>query len=101
MSLQVYGIKGPSWLCSIPNFHIIEGISIDYMHCVLLGISRLMLRLWFQSQYHHELWYIGNNVTTIDDRLCSIKPPDEIQRTPRSIELTVKFWKGIITYVRM
>ena len=69
-------------------------MSIDYMHCVLLGVSRLMLRLWFQSQYHQELWYIGNKVTKVDDRLCSIKPPDEIQRTPRSIELTVKFWKG-------
>ena len=56
-----------------------------------------MLRVWFQSQYHHELWYIGNSVTTVDNRLCSIKPPDEIQCTPRSIELAVKFWKGICT----
>lgn len=64
------------------------------MHCVLLGVTRLTLRLWFQSQYHHEMWYIGKHVNTIDGRLCNIKPPNEMQRTPRSIELTVKFWKG-------
>ena len=69
-------------------------MSIDYMHCVLLGIGRLLLKLWMQSSYHLELWYIGNQVKHIDERLCSITPPDEIKRTPRSIELTVKFWKG-------
>ena len=73
---------------------MIDGMSIDYMHCVLLGVGRLLLRLWTQARHRYELWYIGEQTATIDDRLCSIKPPNEIQRTPRSIELTVKFWKG-------
>lgn len=72
-------------------------MSIDYMHCVLLGVGRLLLRLWTQASHHFELWYIGNEIATIDDRLCSITPPNEIQRTPRSIELTVKFWKGLFS----
>lgn len=93
--IQVFGIKGPSWLCIIPLYDLIDGMSIDYMHCVLLGVGRLLLKMWIQSSYHQELWYIGNQVKSIDERLCSITPPDEIQRTPRSIELTVKFWKGI------
>lgn len=79
-------------------------MSIDYMHCTLLGICRLLLRLWMQSTYHQEIWYIGNQINIVDNRLCNIKPPDEIQRTPRSIELTMKFWKGVanelvLTYI--
>ena len=73
---------------------MIDGMSIDYMHGILLGIGRLLLRLWIQACHRSELWYIGDQITTIDGRLCSITPPNEIQRTPRSIELTVKFWKG-------
>ena len=64
------------------------------MHCILLGVTRLLLRLWIPSSNHQELWYIGNQISILDDRLCTIKPPNEIQRTPRSIELTLKFWKG-------
>ena len=98
LHIQVFGIKGPSWLCCIPEYNFIKGMSIDYMHCVLLGICRLLLRLWMQSTYHQEVWYIGNQMNIVDSRLCNIKPPNEIQRTPRSIELTMKFWKGMTNY---
>ena len=87
-------MKGPSWLCVIPGFDMIDGMSMDYMHCVLLGVCRLLLRLWLQSCHHKELWYIGNQLSVLDDRLCRIKPPNEIQRTPRSMAVTLKFWKG-------
>ena len=92
--MQVVGVKGPSWLSTIPSFDIIRGMSFDYMHCVLLVVCRLLLRLWFDSKYHQNVWYIGHAVKDVDDRLRSIRPPAEIQRTPRSIEHTVKFWKG-------
>ena len=92
--MQVFGVKGPSWLCVIPGFDVIDGVSTDYMHCVLLGVCRLLLRLWLQSCHHKELWYIGNQLSLLDDRLCRIKPPDEIQRTPRSMAVTLKFWKS-------
>ena len=69
-------------------------MSVDYMHYILLGVTRLLLRLWMQSTHHQELWYMGNQISIVDNRLRNIKPPDEIQHIPRSIELTVKFWKG-------
>lgn len=94
MSLQVYGVKGPCCLATVPSFDIIDGMSVDYMHCVLLGVTRMLLRLWFNSSSHLEMWYIGNAVKVVDSRLCCIAPPSEIQRTPRSIEKTVKYWKG-------
>lgn len=91
---QELGVKGPSWLSTVPTFDLVKGMSCDYMHCVLLGVCRLLIRLWFQSCYHSEMWYIGTKVQEVDARLCNIRPPDEMKRTPRTIEATVKFWKG-------
>lgn len=92
--LQIYGVKGPSGLSNVPKFDLIRGVAVDYMHCVLLGVTRLLLRLWFSSTHHKELYYIGKHVSRVDERLCSIRPPDEFPRTPRSIEKTLKYWKG-------
>lgn len=39
----VFGVKGPSWLSTIPNYNIVEGNVIDYMHCVLLGVTKMFL----------------------------------------------------------
>ena len=50
-----------------------------------------------QSKYHKELWYIGNNTNTVDvnERLLTIKPPCEFQRTPRNFE-SLKYWKLVV-----
>ena len=32
----------------------------------------------------------------LDERLCGIKPPNEIQPTSRRVSLTLKYWKGIV-----
>ena len=89
-------MKGPSQLAIVPKFDLVRGVAVDYMHCVLLGATRLLLRLWFDSHHYHEPWYIGRRVMEIDDKLCAIRPPDEMPRTPRSIDRTVKYWKGMI-----
>ena len=34
-----FGVKGPSWLSTVPGYKIIEGNTIDSMHSVLLGVS--------------------------------------------------------------
>ncbi len=76
---KVFGVKGPTWLTTIPSFNVVDGMSADYMHCVLLGVTRMLLRLWFTSTHHAELWYMGDAIKVIDSRLCSILPPSEIQ----------------------
>ena len=65
------------------------------MHASLLGVCRQVLKLWLESKHSKELWYIGNKFDDLDKRLCTIKPPVEIKRTPRSLKTTRKFWKGI------
>ena len=38
----VCGVKGYSWFMFIPGFDIIKGIAVDYMHCVLLGVTKTL-----------------------------------------------------------
>ena len=44
-------MKGPTWLSVVPDFDTIDGVSIDYMHAVLLRVCRLLLQLWL----HHVI----------------------------------------------
>ena len=90
----VFGVKGPSWLCTVPNYNLIGGNVVDYMHCVLLGITKMLLKLWFNSEYSKELWYCGNQVKKADAKLLQIKPPTTITRVPRSIQQHHSYWKA-------
>ena len=33
-------------------------IPVDYMHAVLEGVVRMLMKLWFHSSHHHEPQYI-------------------------------------------
>jgi len=90
----VFGIKGPSWLSVIPDYNVIKGNVIDYMHCVLLGVTKMLLKLWFDSQHSKEMWYWGTKVHEADSKLLQIKPPLTITRTPRSIQEHRAYWKA-------
>lgn len=82
---SVFGMKGPSWLSLVPDYNVIKGNVVDYMHCVLLGVTKMLLRIWFDSEHSKEVWYCGSKVFEVDSRLLQIKPPLTITRTPRSI----------------
>lgn len=92
---QVCGFKAPSPLLKLPSFDIVNGIGIDAMHCVFLGVVKQLVGLWFNSKHSGQRWYCGNSVERVDKRLLEIKPPSVITRIPRSIQHHVKFWKGI------
>ena len=51
----VFGVKGPSWLAVIPSYNIVEGNVVDYMHCVLLGVTKMLLKLWFDTENSSEM----------------------------------------------
>lgn len=90
----VNGIKGPSWLSLCPETDIVRGTAIDYMHCVLLGIIRKLLFLWFDSSCSRKPFSLSKVVSQVDERLLSIRPPNFITRVPRSIKTHCKFWKA-------
>lgn len=70
----VCGVKGYSWFMFIPGFDIIEGVAVDYMHCVLLGVTKMLMGLWFEKAHAAECWSISRRVEEIDRRLLNILP---------------------------
>ena len=60
------------------------------MHCILLGVTKMLLKSWFNSENSKELWYCGNQVKKADAKLLQIKPPTIITRASRSIAVTGK-----------
>lgn len=81
-----YGIKGTTWFMFLPHFNIIKGMALDYMHCVLLGIMKMLLHLRFDKAHRAEGFSIASRVKDVDKRLSLIKPPAFISRIPRSLE---------------
>lgn len=89
----VRGVKGPTPLINLPGFSAVWAWCPDYMHCILLGVSRQITELWFsQSGSEH---YIGEAsvMAAVSEKLCSIRMPECINRQPRSL-LTRKHWKA-------
>lgn len=95
-SPPILGFKESSVLLDLPNFDIIKGFTIDYMHCVLLGTTRKMVSLWLDSQYWQEPYHI-KATTVLNDRIKSIRPPSLVCRRPRPIDerayYTANDWK--------
>ncbi|XP_049527088.1 uncharacterized protein LOC119459693 [Dermacentor silvarum] len=89
----VKGVKGPTPLMNLPNFNLVWGFTPDYMHCVLLGVTRQITELYLSKV--GEKFYIGDpsHLNLLNERLCSMKPPAHFHRLQRSLSLR-RFWKA-------
>ncbi|XP_077498330.1 uncharacterized protein LOC144109415 [Amblyomma americanum] len=89
----IKGLKGVTPLINLAYFDVIWSFSPDYMHCVLLGVSRQLTECWLSNV--GEPYYIGapHCLSAVDGRLCSIRPHLCISRLPRSLSLR-KYWKA-------
>ncbi len=87
----VFGVKGRSVFSK--DLQLPQCIPIDYMHAVLEGVFKNLMKSWFDSSNHGERYYIGRYRKDIDKAIARIKPPSDFRRTPRSVELT-SFWKA-------
>jgi len=88
------GVKGSSWLMKLSHYDIIKGTSIDYMHCVLLGVTKLLLSLWFNTKNKASAFYLGRKISMVDERLVGIHPPSVITRKPRKLSEHLKYYKA-------
>jgi len=92
------GVKSFSPLMLLHFFNFTSGFVVDYMHNILLGVTKLHTELILQST-RKKFWHISENVgighvlNTIDERLLMIHPPSSITRTPRSIK-DISRWKA-------
>ena len=53
----VKGIKGVLPLAKYVD--LVDGVPVDYMHCVLKGIMGKLMNLWFASKNHRKPYYVS------------------------------------------
>lgn len=63
------------------------------MHGVLLGVQKLLLRLWFAPEFNTKPFRTCRKLKEVDNRLNKLKPTLDISRLPRSIENNLRYWK--------
>lgn len=83
---RINGICGPSGLQNWPLFDYVLGLVPDYMHGVLLGVTKTLLHKWLSSTNSRKRYFVGDKVKEISERLKSISPPDYVERLPRDLE---------------
>ena len=64
------------------------------MHCVLEGVTKSLINLWFSTSLKTEPFNISDKVQEVDEKLSKIKPPSNITRCPRKIESERQYWKA-------
>ncbi|KAL1485094.1 hypothetical protein MTO96_032180 [Rhipicephalus appendiculatus] len=75
LGMVVKGMKGPAPLMNLLNFDIVTGFTLDYMHCVLLGVTRQLTKLFLSRVGEKYCISDPMNLKILDERLCSVKPP--------------------------
>ena len=88
----VYGIKSHSILSLYID--IVRDIPIDYMHMILEGISKMLLKYWSDGSFKDRRFYLGKGIDKLDKMLLRIKPPHSFRRSPRSLKVSSTFWKA-------
>ena len=88
------GIKGVSTLFGMEGFDIVTGLPPDYMHGVLLGVTKALLKLQVSVGNTSKPYSVRKSIKEIDERLIKIKPTDEVPRMPRKLEKHLQHLKA-------
>ena len=80
---------------TLQHYDIIQGTAIDYMHCILLGVMKLLLSLWFGSKHKRRAFYIRTHRDLIDKCIKEIRAPLVISHIPRTIGQRFKYFKAL------
>ncbi len=80
----------------LKSFDFINGFSVEYMHCSLLGVSKLLLNLWMNpTRCNGTSHNLHGDIVWIDHCLINnVQVPSLIRRKPRGISV-MKHWKGV------
>ncbi|CAN8023538.1 unnamed protein product [Ixodes persulcatus] len=91
----VNGFKGPSPLINLENYDMVSGQACEYMHSVLLGVTKQLTEHLLDSSNSAERFYIGSpqSLESANKLLMSIRPPHCITRLPRSL-CERSYWKA-------
>ncbi|RMZ98668.1 hypothetical protein BpHYR1_010421 [Brachionus plicatilis] len=89
----IRGIKGSCLLSDLKFYFPIESTVIDYMHSILEGVVKSLIKYWFDEKYSNRSSSLRKYLKNIDKSLVKIKVPSFIPRSPRSLLEIVK-WKA-------
>ncbi|CAH1263932.1 Hypp2800 [Branchiostoma lanceolatum] len=84
------GIKGPCVLLLHEPFDM-QAFVVDWMHGVPLGVLKTLASMWMGER--NEVYYIGNKLPLLDERLLGLQIPDDISHAPRSLA-DIQKWKA-------
>ena len=91
---SIMGVKGLTVMASCPRFDPIVQVPVDSMHNVFLGVTKLLIKIWFDPKYNDKAFYIPpNSRIIIDKRLKNLQTFSECGRLPRNIT-EYKKWKA-------
>lgn len=43
-------------------FHLVNGVVTDYLHCILLGVTKMLTEFWFDTAHRRKPFHIGSKV---------------------------------------
>ncbi|XP_070537874.1 uncharacterized protein [Ptychodera flava] len=93
-SNRVDGICGQNGLALYPELDLVTGLVPDYMHGVLLGVTKNLMYKWFSATQSKQPFFVGKRIKEISKRLQHIQPPDYIERLPRDLEKHYNHFKA-------
>ena len=93
-SSRLKGITGMTGLAVMSWFDVVLGIVPDYMHGVLLGVTKTLLNKYFSPTHSGKPYFIGKHLKEISKRLSNITPPDYIEHLPRNLEKHYNHFKA-------
>lgn len=69
-------------------------MSVEYMHCALLGVSKLLMGLWTDPTRCRDTCHdLRRDIPQLNKLLSQVQVPSSIRRNPRAIT-DLKHWKG-------
>jgi len=83
---EVKGVISVSPFFCLLWFNLVFGLCGDYMHAVLLGVTKAVTGFFLDSSNKDENFYIGLKFKEVDDRLLKIIPPTSVSWRPRSLK---------------
>lgn len=80
------GIKGVSLLLGLDWHDMVYGMVPDYMHGLLLGVTKTNPSLMFSLSNSSKPYFVRKNIKSDDKILKNMKPTDQISCLPRKLE---------------
>jgi len=94
------GVKGASPLFFLNHFIMTESFVVDYMHCILLGVTKHHMEILFETQHRKKWERIGNQrmgkkhiLSLIDARIKKMQSNSAIMRELRPLSKMAQ-WKA-------